>query len=301
MSNEGKNVIRIVTHSGNFHADDVCAVATLTILHRDENIEIIRTRDPELISSGDYVVDVGGEYTPEENRFDHHQEGYAGERKNGITYAAFGLVWRKYGAHICDSQEVADVIDKRVVQPIDATDNGIQVSSQVHDDVRELTLHSLVALFRPTWREPEEESLERFKMLVDAAATMIERNIVVARDWIDGAQYTRDAYESAEDKRLIVLENRYPWQDVLIEYPEPLYVLYPGRVQGYWRVKAIRKDADSFENRKDLPEGWAGKRDEELEEATGVEGAVFCHNKRFLVVAENRGAAMKLAQQALDN
>ena len=37
--------IIIATHSGSFHADDLFAVATLSLLLGKENIEVIRTRD----------------------------------------------------------------------------------------------------------------------------------------------------------------------------------------------------------------------------------------------------------------
>ncbi|MCE9517420.1 MYG1 family protein [Candidatus Nomurabacteria bacterium] len=94
----------LVTHNGTFHADDVFATATLSLL-LDGNIKVIRTRDPKIIASADYVYDVGGEYNLYKNLFDHHQKGGAGKRENGIPYAAFGLVWKSYGAAICGSHE----------------------------------------------------------------------------------------------------------------------------------------------------------------------------------------------------
>ena len=65
---------KVITHSGNFHTDEVFACAVLSLLY-DGAIEIVRTRDPEVWVTGDYVVDVGNEYDPARGRFDHHQEG----------------------------------------------------------------------------------------------------------------------------------------------------------------------------------------------------------------------------------
>ena len=62
----------IVTHDGGFHADDAFAVAAL-LLHLDGNADVVRSRNPKIIESGDFVVDVGGVYYAERNRFDHHQ------------------------------------------------------------------------------------------------------------------------------------------------------------------------------------------------------------------------------------
>ena len=46
-----KNKITIVTHSSKFHPDDVFGVATLMLLLEKENdITVIRSRDPEIIS-----------------------------------------------------------------------------------------------------------------------------------------------------------------------------------------------------------------------------------------------------------
>src|SRR5437764_1161911 len=98
------NEVTIVAHNGNFHADDVFAVATvLLVLERSDFPawrqaipKIIRTRDPKTIEKADFVVDVGGVYDAENNRFDHHQAGGAGTRANGIPYASFGLVWKKF-------------------------------------------------------------------------------------------------------------------------------------------------------------------------------------------------------------
>ena len=86
----------VVTHSGNFHGDDVFAVAAFQLLLGVDEVQVIRTRDDATIEKGDYVVDVGGVYDHEQNRYDHHQPG-APVRENGIPYAAFGLMWKHYG------------------------------------------------------------------------------------------------------------------------------------------------------------------------------------------------------------
>src|SRR4051812_5273225 len=86
----------IVTHGGKFHADDAWAVAVLHILFPDA--DIVRTRDPAIIATADFAVDVGGVWNPATGRFDHHQKGFDGARGSGVPYASAGLVWREYGA-----------------------------------------------------------------------------------------------------------------------------------------------------------------------------------------------------------
>jgi len=41
--------------------------------------------------------------------------------------------------------------------------------------------------------------------------------------------------------------------------------------------------------------------DEALQEACGVEGAKFCHNARFIAVADSRDAILKMAEIALEH
>ena len=106
---------KLITHNGSFHADDIFACATLSLMleKAGEKFEVIRTRDEEIIKTGDYVFDVGGIYDENLNRFDHHQIGGAGKRQGGIEYSSFGLVWKKFGEEICGSKEVALTIDKK--------------------------------------------------------------------------------------------------------------------------------------------------------------------------------------------
>ena len=49
------------------------------------------------------------------------------------------------------------------------------------------------------------------------------------------------------------------------------------------------------EQRADLPVSWAGLTGAALEEASGVKGALFCHNGRFIAAAANRVAALDMA------
>jgi len=300
--------IKIITHSGNFHTDDVFAVTSLTLLldNRGEKYEIIRTRDPEIIETGDFVVDIGWVYDADNNRFDHHQEGGAGKRENGIPYSSFGIVWKKYGAELCGSIEAADIIEKRFCYPVDAADSGVETYNRVsNNELLPYVIHNITFVFRPTWKETEEgvqDDDEAFFDLVSVARKILAREIISAKDDAEGEVLVLNAYKKAEDKRIIIIDGHYPWEGVLGRFKEPLYVVKPDRQNGgKWKVKAVRDDMYTFENRKSFPKEWAGKRGQELVDVTGVEGAVFCHNKRFITVAESKEDAMKLVHLAVEN
>ncbi|HEY4509095.1 MAG TPA: MYG1 family protein [Candidatus Paceibacterota bacterium] len=298
MDNDNKT--RIVTHSSGFHTDDVFAVATLLLVVGEEKeVEIIRSREKEVHKTADYVVDTGNEYDPDRNRFDHHQEGGAGKRENGVPYASFGLVWKKFGQELTGSKKGLEMIDQMIVQPIDAGDNGLRFLQTTIPNLYPFDIGRLVFLFAPTWKE-ETSIDEVFIKLVSYAKVIISRLIVSVKDDIEAEKLVLDCYNTAPDKRLILLNERYPWEEVLSQFPLPLFVVYKNQ-QGQWSIKTIRDDMFSYEPRKKLPESWAGKRMEELEKVTGVKDAVFCHNARFMAVAKTKEAVLKLAEIALNS
>lgn len=286
----------LVTHNGVFHADDIFSAAALSILLNGD-IKVIRTRDPKIISEADFVFDVGGEYDPDRNRFDHHQPGGAGARtdKSKIPYAAFGLVWKTYGEKICGGKEIAEKIESHLVQAVDANDNGINLC-ELKGEVVPYFLQDIIFMFRPSFKE-EPDYDTPFLELVAFAKKILQREIIKTRDAFSAESVVKEAYNNATDKRIITLDGCYPWEETLGKYPEPLYVVYPKT--DIWRVKCVPKEMYSFENRKPLPEVWAGKRDQELTQITGVPDATFCHNGRFMCVSKSKDGALALAQKAL--
>lgn len=289
---------RIVTHSGNFHTDEVFACAVLALVHEGK-VEVVRSRDPEMWITGDYVVDVGGVHDATRGRFDHHQEGGAGVRANGIPYSSFGLVWKEYGEKITGSAYAARMIDERLVQPVDAGDNGFETFG-VHSDVAPYILQDAVAAFRPVWNEARTED-DGFFDALPFAQKILSREIVRANAEEEGKHHAEEAYARAEDKRIIILEDHYPWYEALGTKSEPLFVVKPDRGgQGKWKIEAVRSDVHSFKNRKDLPSAWAGKTGNELAQISGVSDALFCHNKLFVAVAGSKEGALALARLAVE-
>lgn len=294
-----KPLKKIVTHSGNFHTDEVFACAVLSLLH-DGAVEIVRSRESAVWAMGDYVMDVGGVYDAGAGRFDHHQEGGAGVRDNGTPYSSFGLVWKEFGERITGSAYAVVMIDKRLVQPIDAGDNGFETFG-VRGDVAPYILQDAIASFRPTWNEARTED-EGFFEAFEVAKKILAREVVRTQSEENGKRHAEEAYEKAEDKRIIILEDHYPWYEALGTKPEPLYVVKPDRGNlGKWKIEAVRDEAHTFKNRKDFPRTWAGKTDTELAQISGVSDALFCHNKLFVAVAGSKDGALALARIAVEN
>lgn len=297
---------KIVVHTGKFHPDDVFSVAALSIYLKvdPKDLDIKRTRDIELIKDADYVFDVGF-INDGETRFDHHQEGGAGVRDDGIPYASFGSMWKKFGEIICDSKEVALRIDKKIIEPLDADDNGVNITKCLFDDINHFTVSDLIYHFNPTGREGLKNIDDYFLNAVIFARKILEREIKRAKDTVEefkiAEKIIKKKYEESEDKRIIVLEDDLPWKEIINKFEEPLFVVIKNEPDNHWRVYTIRDDLTIFKNRKDFPESWAGKEKEELALITGVKDAMFCHIKKFVCSAKTFDGAMSMAKVAVNN
>lgn len=290
-------MITVATHPGNFHADDVFAVAVLRLVHGD--VRVVRSRDAAVLAAADVRVDIGGRSDPATGDFDHHQRGGAGERENGIRYASFGLVWREYGEQLAG--EGASAIDERLVQGVDANDTGQNISTALYDGIRPMSISGVIGAMNPVWDEeltPAEEDA-RFAEAVELAVGVLERELHGARAYRRALDLVRGAIANASDPRLVELERKLPWHETVVTTaPEALYVIYP-KSDG-WGLQAVPKALGEFENRKDLPAEWAGHSGPDLAAVTGVPDAIFAHAKRFYVSAGSREGILALAAQALE-
>ncbi len=292
----------LVTHSGSFHSDDIFATAVLSFVLEKEGqeFEVIRTRDPETIKNADFVYDVGGIYDETINRFDHHQVGGAGKDESGIEYSSFGLVWKKFGKDLCGSEKIANMIRRKLVAPIDGPDNGMDIYTPNFENISPYTIQSYFFSIQPTWREDGSNIDKLFLECVETARAILKREMTLATDLIYAEDKVMEIYNNTEDKKILVLDSHYPFDDILFKIPEPLFIIYP-RPDNTWGIRAVRANPKSFKNRKDFPSTWAGLKDEELQKMTGVDDAVFCHRALFLCVAKSKEGAIKLAQIAVES
>lgn len=286
--------LTIVTHNGNFHADDVFSIAALQYIFPTFNL--VRTRDLDVIAKADIVIDVGGEYDADAGRFDHHQRGGAGARDNGIPYSSFGLIWKKYGLQICQgNQEVAISVDTGLVSTIDAIDCG-----HVEGVAQGISLSQTISMFNPTWQENSHFD-QCFDEAVAFASRILARFIAAADGGISAKSIVAKAIENAEDPRVIVLEKYTPWKTTVHKLSTTaLYMIYPSE-SGQWRIQTVPVEPGSFEDRKSLPAAWAGLSNEALQDVTGIEDAMFCHNGLFIAGAQSFQSTMKMARIALEN
>lgn len=291
--------MKLATHNGNFHTDDVFAIALLKELFPDA--EVIRTRDETVLQTADIVVDVGKIFDPEQKRFDHHQR-QAGTRPNGIVYSGLGLTWQAYGLEFCDGNtEAWQRIDQQFVQHIDAHDNGQKTYQVDASGVEPFLIDDIIKLYNPSPLEAAQAHShnERFFEAVDFARLILKRLKKHHAEMIEAETAFIKAYQASDDKRYVTLDKHLPFKQRLSDMPELLYVVYPNETGESWMVEAVSKEPGSFESRQPFPKEWRGQDVATLRKLTGVEDIIFCHNSGFIAGAVSKAGALALLQKSL--
>jgi uncharacterized UPF0160 family protein len=262
-------------------------------------IELIRTRNEEILNGLEIVYDVGG------GEFDHHgvEKVY---REDGIPYAACGLIWNSFGKDVVRFKETSlgeeeieslfGYVDRVLIEGIDALDNGIWIGD---GEIPLMNISSIIAGFNPPWysEEPEDEA---FNEAVNLAGYVLRNTINNKLSVLKASEIVKNAFSTRITPEILVLDTYCPWGETLRgidEEEEVLYVVYPSKEN--YAMQTVR--GRGGEDRKPLPEEWAGKRDKELAAVTGVEDSVFCHTGKFIAIAGSYEGIMEMAAIAVKN
>lgn len=225
-------------------------------------------------------------------------------RENGIQYAAFGLVWKEYGARLCSNiQDVADEVDRMLVQAVDGPDNGQELylpSDQY--DVAPVTVGTLFALFEQHGTDEPVGLQDDFADAVIVAKQFIVLSVRKAHARVEKQKRAGQIFAQAEDKRIMISED-YVGRNYFARYQEALCAVSPrtGDPAGEWGIGIVPLDANSMRGRIQFPQPWWGLRGQELQDVSGIAGAKFVHHSGdFMAVANSRKAAIEMAQSAID-
>lgn len=253
------------THGGKFHADDVFSAALLQILFKE--IEILRGFDVPAEFDG-IVFDIGG------GEFDHHGPGCP-VRPSGTAYAAFGLLWRAYGAQLVGEQE-ADYFDRSFIEPLDADDNTGCGSE----------LAAAIGSFNPGW-DSKADATERFFEAVSFAKRILENRIELIHGDMRAKEIVKASFAKMKNG-IAVLPQYAPWKREAKNCRRVQFVVYPSQ-RGGFAAQAVEYTENGEKKLKcPFPAAWAGLRDAEIAKVSGIKTLRFCHNSRFMVTAETQ-------------
>lgn len=279
------------THSGKFHADDVFSSALLLYL----NPQITITRGNRVPEEYDGIVfDIG------RGRYDHHQRD-SRVRENGVPYAAFGLLWEELGGEIL-GETLAQRFDEEFVQPLDNNDNTGEKNE----------LASLIGNFNPVWDETEaadgvtEKERDRglsvgFLRAVQVAGMVLENKFARYRADARADEKINQVLAMQEtqggDARILVLPEFVPCQKQLKE-TDIAFVIFPSNRGGY--CIQPQKKPDSMNYKCSFPKQWLGLENEQLQAATGLASAGFCHKGGFLMTVGDDADAIRACEISLE-
>ncbi|SDE83601.1 MYG1 family protein [Limimaricola pyoseonensis] len=300
-------ITHLVTHSGGFHADELLSSVVLTRLYPEA--EIVRSRDKAWITPGEgrIIYDVGGQFDAGARIFDHHQKPNP-LREDGQPYSSFGLVWAAYGRDYLralgvpggDVEAVHAGFDRGFVLPVDLMDNGAVDAGAAGPLFSGLTLPVLLESLKPVFDDRAAGADDRaFAEAVPIARAFVEARIRRAAAKLRAEGIVREAIAAAGAGRVLELPMGMPFRAGIeaAGADQLLFVVHPRGDD--WALTTIRTGEDTFETRADLPAAWAGLTDAALEAASGVTGAKFCHNGRFIAVADSREAILAMAELAV--
>ncbi|XP_074990143.1 MYG1 exonuclease [Calonectris borealis] len=321
--------LRIGTHDGTFHCDEVLACYLLRLLPRYRDAEVVRTRDPQRLAQCDVVVDVGGEYDPERHRYDHHQRSFTESMRSlrpdkpwTTKLSSAGLVYCHFGSQILagllgqpeDGPVVTALYDKlyeNFVEEIDAIDNGIAQAEGEPRYALTTTLSARVGHLNPRWNDPEQDTEAGFRRAMElVGGEFMDRLDYYHRAWLPARALVEEAVRRRfeVDASGVVLElpqGGCPWKEHVfsleqeLALPDPLQlVLFPDR-GGQWRVQSVPAGPRTFQSRLPLPEPWRGVRDEALSQLAGIPGCVFVHASGFIGGNRTREGALEMARRTL--
>lgn len=295
------NEANFITHGGTAHGDDIFASVILAKVAEMQGKDFVlaRVRNVPVNISDDVIVyDIGG------GKYDHHQKGGNGARANGVPYASCGLIWRDFGHFLLKDVEnpemVWRIVDKGIIQGIDAGDNGDLPKMEYPAYV--MSVSAAVASFNPTWdsdEDPDETFLKSLKIAEVLFDNILKSAIAKAK-----AQSIVEKAIGESDGQILVLERFVPWQEAIFASENPkaaeiLFVVFPSDRGGYnWQ--GVPDYLGSYNQRKPSPKKWWGQPAKVLQKITGVDTATFCHNNGFLGAADTLEDATKMARLAID-
>lgn len=318
-----RGTLKLFTHNGIFHADDVFAAALLSLMAED--IQVTRGGDTEVPEGSEWIVfDIG------EGELDHHS--VENKERNGthpgtdIPYAACGLVWKKYHKEILEAmdceprymEKVFNRLETSLILGIDAEDNGFDPVASELSRVSNLTeeqkamivsaskisfsVSKLIKDFNPPWNSDMDQN-DAFNDAVSFARDILINRIDSIISSLDGRDFVLRAIDYSAN-HIMILDPFAPWEGVLYgQFRNPKaqdiwYVVSPA-LRGGWNVQcALSNSDDRTSFRHPLPQEWYGLRNEELRRVSGVKTALFCHASGFLAGAETMADALNMASIA---
>ncbi|KAF9764982.1 UPF0160 protein [Nosema granulosis] len=300
--------MKLITHNERFHFDEVLATAILKKIYPDATIT--RTRDMDIIKTGDIVYDVGSVFDPETMRFDHHQNSFSEtySEEYNIKLSSAGLIYKYFYEDLLKTYGVENTGDdlydwlvkkiyKKYFLPADAVDNGVDIFGEI----KPYTIYDLVANLNVLGDDLVcEEQTEQFNKAVDLV-TMDLNNVI--NHMLDSWYYKFIEVEKMlkdHGDYLLISEN-YINPTLILDVEKKynkniIFLIFPS--VGKYKIRAINENKKTFKSKVPLKKEWRGKREEELKDL--IEGGYFVHNSGFIGINYTLEGAIKMCRESYE-
>jgi len=280
MKSESHQIPRTFgTHSGSFHADEVTACALLLLFDLIDKDKIFRTRDSELLCKCEFVCDVGGAYDPGKKLFDHHQIEYQG------PFSSAGMILKYLKDQNFLKENFYHYANRALVHGIDLHDNGEEPQIYGYCSFSDVIANFNSIQHGVTPKIQDHCFMEALEFALGHLKRLFER--------FDYFESCRDIVAKAMegDSLLLCFDQHISWLELFFElggdsHPAQFLIMPSG---DHWKLRAVPPSyTDRMSVRTPLPKTWAGLHNDDLKQASGIEGAIFCHKGRFISVWETR-------------
>ncbi len=293
----------LVTHDSRFHYDEVLATAFLLQIYDDP--EIIRTRDTGVIATADIVYDVGFEFNPKTNRYDHHMASFKEvfSSKYNIKLSSSGLIYKYFHKKLFESRGLleSDPLYQFIVEKVyeefflweDAVDNGYDLDAKIPSR----NISDLVREYNSETLGNDEQNRQFFKALE-----------VVKADLENYMDNIFDRYIPKYRKLQGLLKNVESEIFVCPFIVSPDLVDTVGKNLGKdikflihksdenFKIVCLREHRDTFVSKLPLYKEWRGHRGEELFNISKIPGINFVHASGFCGSATNLDSAIYMCE-----
>jgi uncharacterized UPF0160 family protein len=188
------------------------------------------------------------------------------------------------------SLELYNFLNKSFIKGVDAHDTGnIKLVEGL------CSFSQVIEIFVPLGDDVNDAVLDKnFYEVLDFTLVFLKRLIKRFNYFQEAKEIVKDHMKKKD--KFLVFEKAVSWVESFFElggkdHPA-LFIIMPANKQ--WKLRAI---PPSYEDRMNvkmpMPKSWAGLMGEELQKASGISGAVFCHKGRFISIWETKEDALK--------
>ena len=269
INNVNEKNLKIVTHSGVFHSDEVFSIALLLhFMIGEGQVEIVRTRDEVFIAQQQrsplvYVLDLGNKLEPGWRNFDHHQVKEQVEDKAAVRLILDYLIDKQ-----CLGKDEYGFLLESIIKFLSNWDLGLE---QSRADYTQKPLPTVVSSFNRFDIDQERENWQFEKALCFAFEIINNEREAYLQLQIAKQGFSRHIALSSDT---ILFDDFNPQYAVLLKRccSHIKYYIHP--LDKNWVVKSC--------NSHQFP----------LPNVENDDNLVFAHKSRFLSIFKNKQAAL---------